>query len=83
MTEWLKWVALPAIVLPIACSVVEYLWHIHLLSPMDMYPAELGRMIGHPELLSTLPPLLPSIGWSLVALACPFIAQLVLERTEV
>ena len=72
-----------AIVLPIACSVLEYLWHIHLLSPMDMYPAELGRMIGHPELLSTLPPLLPSVGWSLVALACPFIAQLVLEHTEV
>jgi ABC-type transport system involved in multi-copper enzyme maturation permease subunit len=71
------------IVLPIACSVVEYIWHVHLLSPMDMYPAELGRMIGHPEILSTLPPLWPSVGWSLVALACPFIAQIVLERTEV
>ncbi|MFZ0819165.1 MAG: hypothetical protein WAM91_03795 [Candidatus Acidiferrales bacterium] len=71
------------IVFPLACSVVEYLWHIHLLSPLDMYPAELSGMVRHPELLSTLPPLWRSVGWSLVALACPFIAQLVLERTEV
>ena len=72
-----------AIVFPLACSVVEYLWHIHLLSPLDMYPAELGGMIRHPELLSTLPPLWPSVGWSLVALACPIVMEFVLERTEV
>jgi hypothetical protein len=30
-----------------------------------------------------LPPFWPMVGWSLAALACPLIAQLVLERTEV
>jgi ABC-type transport system involved in multi-copper enzyme maturation permease subunit len=72
-----------AIVFPLACSVVEYLWHVHLLSPMDMYPAELSGMVRHPELLSTLPPLWPSVGWSLVALACPIVMELVLEHIEI
>jgi len=47
-----------------------------------MYPVEISQMTQHPELIATLPPLWPSVGWLLVALACPFIAQLVLERTE-
>lgn len=70
------------IVFPIVCLTVEYHWHIHLPSPTDMYPIGLIELFSHPELASTLPHFWPLIGWSLVALACPFIAQLVLERYE-
>jgi hypothetical protein len=41
-----------------------------------------SELVSHPELASTLPPFWPLVGWLLVALACPFIAQLVLERTD-
>jgi ABC-type transport system involved in multi-copper enzyme maturation permease subunit len=71
------------IVFPIILKSLEYFWHVHLLSPGDMYPVEFSKMTQYPELLATLPRLWPSVGWLLVALACPFIAQLVLERTEV
>jgi ABC-type transport system involved in multi-copper enzyme maturation permease subunit len=71
------------IVFPIICSTVEYYWHIHLPSPTDMYPIGIVELFSNPELASTLPHFWPLVGWSLVALACPFIAQLVLERTEV
>jgi ABC-type transport system involved in multi-copper enzyme maturation permease subunit len=71
------------IVFPIICSTVEYHWHIHLPSPADMYSMGMSDLILHPELASNLPHFWPLVGWSLVALACPFIAQLVLERTEV
>lgn len=70
------------IVFPIICSTVEYFWHIHLPSPADMYSMGMGDLILHPELASNLPHFWPSVGWSLVALACPFVAGLVLERTE-
>jgi ABC-type transport system involved in multi-copper enzyme maturation permease subunit len=71
------------LVFPIICSTVEYYWHIHLPSPTDMYSMGMGDLILHPELASNLPHFWPLVGWSLVALAFPFIAQLVLERTEV
>jgi hypothetical protein len=71
------------IVFPIILKSLEYFWRLHLPSPGDMYPVEISQMTQHPELIATLPPLWPSVGWLLVALACPFIAQLVLERTEV
>ena len=71
------------IVFPIICLTVEYRWHIHLPSPADMYSMGMSDLILHPELASNLPHFGPLVGWSLVALACPFIAQLVLERTEV
>jgi len=70
------------IVFPIILKSLEYFWHVHLPSPGDMYPVEMSEMILHPELIATLPRLWPLVGWLLVALACPFIAQLVLERTE-
>lgn len=71
------------IVFPMICLTVEHFWHIHLPSPADMYPVGMSELISHPELASTLPHFWPLVGWSLVALGCPFIAQLVLERTEV
>jgi ABC-type transport system involved in multi-copper enzyme maturation permease subunit len=71
------------IVFPIILKSLEYFWHVHLPSPGDMYPVEMSEMIQHPELIAALPPLWPLVGWLLVALACPFIAQLVLERTEI
>jgi ABC-type transport system involved in multi-copper enzyme maturation permease subunit len=70
------------IAFPMICLTLEHFWHIHLPSPADMYPVGMSELISHPELASTLPRFWPSVGWSLVALACPFIAQLVLERTE-
>lgn len=70
------------IVFPIICSTVAHFWHIHLPSPGDMYPMGMSDLILHPELASRLPHFWPLIGWSLVALAFPFIAQLVLERYE-
>jgi hypothetical protein len=70
------------IVFPIILKSLEYFWHVHLPSPGDMYPVEIGEMTQHPELLATLPPFWPLVGWLSVALGCPFIAQLVLERTE-
>jgi ABC-type transport system involved in multi-copper enzyme maturation permease subunit len=70
------------IVFPIICWTLEHFWQIHLPSPADMYPVGMNLM-SHPELASTLPPFWPMVGWSLAALACPLIAQLVLERTEV
>jgi ABC-type transport system involved in multi-copper enzyme maturation permease subunit len=70
------------IVFPIICLTVEYYWHIHLPSPTDMYSVGMSDLILHPELGLTLPHFWPLMGWLLVALACPFIAQLVLERTE-
>jgi ABC-type transport system involved in multi-copper enzyme maturation permease subunit len=71
------------IVFPTICLTLERYWHIRLPSPADMYPVGMGELISHPELASTLPHFWPLIGWLLVALAFPFIAQLVLERTEV
>jgi ABC-type transport system involved in multi-copper enzyme maturation permease subunit len=70
------------IAFPIICSTVEHYWHIHLPSPTDMYPIGMVELFSHPELASTLPHFWPLIGWSLVALACPFLAQLMLERYE-
>lgn len=70
------------IVFPIICLALEHFWQIHLPSPADMYPVGMSELMSHPELASTLPRFLPLAGWSSVALACPFIAQLVLERTE-
>lgn len=70
------------IVFPMICLTVERYWHIHLPSPTDMYPVGIIELGSHPELVSTLPRLWPLASWLLVALACPFIAQLVLERTE-
>ena len=70
------------IVFPMICLATEYFWHIHLPSPGDMYPVEMSELVRHPELVATLPRLWPLVGWSLVALACPFIAELVLEHTE-
>ncbi|MHB8525622.1 MAG: hypothetical protein ACYDD2_05620 [Candidatus Acidiferrales bacterium] len=71
------------IAFPMIYLTVEHYWHIHLPSPTDMYPIGIVELFSHPELASTLPHFWPLVGWSLVALACPFIAQLVLERTEV
>lgn len=70
------------IVFPIICSTVEYFWHIHLPSPADMYSMGMSDLILHPELASNLPHFWPVMGWSLVALSCPFIAELVLDRSE-
>lgn len=70
------------IVFPIICWTVKHFWQIHLPSPANMYPVGMGELILHPELASTLPRFWPLIGWSLVALAFPFIALLVLERGE-
>lgn len=70
------------IVFPIICSTVEYFWHIHLPSPADMYPMGMSDLILHPELASNLPHFWPLVGWSLVALACPLVAELALEHTE-
>jgi ABC-type transport system involved in multi-copper enzyme maturation permease subunit len=70
-------------VFPIICSTVAHFWQIHLPSPADMYSMGMSDLILHPELASNLPHFWPLVGWSLVALACPFIAQVVLERTEV
>jgi ABC-type transport system involved in multi-copper enzyme maturation permease subunit len=71
------------IVFPIICWALEHFWQIRLPSPADMYPVGIFGLMSHPELASTFPHLWPLAGWSAVALACPFIAQLVLERTEV
>lgn len=71
------------IVYPLICLTVKHYWHVHLPSPTDMYPVGLFKLFSFPALASTLPHLWPLIGWSLVALAFPFIAQLTLERTEV
>jgi len=71
------------ILFPIICLALEHFWQIHLPSPADMYPFGMSELMSHPELASTLPPFWPLVGWSLAALACPFVAQLVLERTEV
>jgi ABC-type transport system involved in multi-copper enzyme maturation permease subunit len=70
------------ILFPIICWTLEHFWQIHLPSPADMYPVGMNLM-SHPELASALPPFWPLVSWSLAALACPFIAQMVLERTEV
>ncbi|HEY2548793.1 MAG TPA: hypothetical protein VGI46_22140 [Candidatus Acidoferrum sp.] len=70
------------IVFPMICLAVQYFWHIHLPSPGDMYPVEMSQMVRHPELVAALPPLWPLVGWSLVAPACPLVAELVLEHTE-
>lgn len=70
------------IIYPLICVTVENIWHIHLPSPADMYPAGMGELLSRPELGWALPRLWPLVGWSLVALVCPFISQLVLERTE-
>lgn len=70
------------ILFPIICYTLEHFWQIHLPSPTDMFPIGV-RWSSHPELASTLPPFWPVLSWSLVALACPFLAQLFLERTEV
>ena len=70
------------IAFPIICATVEHYWHIHLPSPTDMYAIGMVELFSNPELASTLPHFWPFVGWSLVALACPFVAQLVLERTE-
>ena len=70
------------IVFPMTLKLLEYFWHVHLPSPGDMYPVGISKMIQHPELIATVPPLWPLVAWLSVALACPFIAQLVLERTE-
>ena len=71
------------ILFPMICLALEHFWQIHLPSPADMYPFGMSELMSHPELASTLPPFWPLVGWSLAALACPFIAQLVLERAEV
>ena len=71
------------ILFPIICLVLEHFWQIHLPSPADMYPVGMSKLMSHPELASTLPPFWPLVGWSLAALTCPFIAQMVLERAEV
>ena len=71
------------IVFPMICLTLEHFWHIHLPSPTDMYPVGMSELVSHPGLASALPRFWPLVGWSLVALACPFIAQVVLERTEV
>jgi ABC-type transport system involved in multi-copper enzyme maturation permease subunit len=70
------------IVFPMICLAAKYFWHIHLPSPGDMYPVEMSEIVRHPELVATLPRLWPLVGWSLVALACPLIAELALEHTE-
>jgi ABC-type transport system involved in multi-copper enzyme maturation permease subunit len=70
------------IVFPFICLTLEHFWQIHFPSPADMYAIGMVELFSHPELASTLPRLWPLIGWSLVALAFPFIAQLVLQRTE-
>jgi ABC-type transport system involved in multi-copper enzyme maturation permease subunit len=70
------------IVFPMICLTLEHFWHIHLPSPADMYPVGMSELVSHPELASTLPHFWPLVGWLLVALGCPFIAQLVLERAE-
>lgn len=70
------------ILFPIICFAAGYFWHIHLPSPGDMYPVQMSAIVQHPELVATLPPLWPSVGWSLVALSCPFVAELVLKHTE-
>ena len=70
------------IVFPIICLTVEQHWHIHLPSPADMYSMGMGDLILHPELASNLPHFWPSVGWSLVALSCPLVAELVLHRIE-
>jgi hypothetical protein len=67
---------------PIIYSTVEHFWHIHLPSPTDMYPIGMVELFSDPELASTLPRLWPLVGWSLVALSCPLVAELVLEHTE-
>jgi ABC-type transport system involved in multi-copper enzyme maturation permease subunit len=70
------------IVFPIICSTVEHFWQIHLPSPADMYSMGMSDLILHPELASTLPRFWPLACWSAVALACPFVAELVLEHTK-
>lgn len=70
------------IVFPIIGLAAEYFWHIHVPSPVDMYPFEMGEIVRRPELVATLPPLWPLVAWSLVALSCPLVAELVLGRTE-
>ena len=70
------------IVFPMICLAAEYFWHIHLPSPVDMYPVGMSEIARHPELVATLPPLWPLVGWSLVALLCPLGAELVLAHTE-
>lgn len=70
------------ILFPIICFTLEHYWQIHLPSPADMFPIGM-RWMSHPEFASTLPPVWSMVGWSLAALAFPFVAQLVLERTEV
>jgi ABC-type transport system involved in multi-copper enzyme maturation permease subunit len=70
------------ILFPIFCFAAAYFWHIHLPSPGDMYPVQMSEVVQHPELVATLPPLWPSVGWSLVALSCPLAAELVLKHTE-
>lgn len=71
------------IVFPIICWTVERFWQIHLPSPADMYPVGMGELFLHPELASTLPRFWPLIGWSLVALACPLAAQVLIELAEI
>lgn len=70
------------IVFPIICSTVEYFWRIHLPSPADMYSMGMSDLILHPELASNLPHFWPVVVWSLVALSCPLVAELVLKHTE-
>jgi hypothetical protein len=70
------------IVFPTMGLALKHFLQIHLPSPADMYPVGISELVSHPELASTLPPSLPLVAWLLVALACPFIAQLVLERTD-
>lgn len=70
------------IILPIICFTLQHFWQFHLPSPTDMYPVGMSELMSHPELASTLPPFWPLVGWSLAALACPFVAELVLEHAE-
>jgi hypothetical protein len=71
--------ALAVIILyPVLVALIRSYWKVHLPSPGDLFAPFLALSKG----LTFQFPVLSLIGWSLVAVACPLLAQLYIERSE-
>ncbi len=69
---------------PALVSLLQYLWSIQLPSPGDLFTPMSFVAEGTKAAESGVSfPVVAAVGWTLVALACPLVAQLIVERLEV